>query len=322
MKREKLFSFRFFSPSLLLLSKALQLDGPSNEAGPQGDQNKDHYDEVKEKKIAEYEETIRLIKEATGVSDIQEVIVKFQSQGDTHDHLVQLQKTNEARIEELKKKKKQVLAEYDELKFSGESKHAHSRRLIDEFQQHLKDANLKTNEAKLKYERAAKVLTNAEAGIKHLFDKLESIHVVSCCMCVNECVGCGIERYSQVYIVNFSYQLDSAKAAATSSASGEAILSILDTCTQKLDQLVKNIHGKDLPEVKGENTERKGYISDARGELILYNAPLDYPTRSNCRAARCRRNRQYSASQLLHAAPIQHQSQAPPRRIRRRNHRR
>lgn len=140
--------------------------------------NKEHYDEAREKRIAEYEENMRLIKEATGVSDINEVIVKFRSQGDTHEHLSQLQKANEARYEELKRKKQEIMAEYEDLKYSGEAKHAHSRRMVEEMEQHLADAEAKMADAKLKYERTAKLMANAKAGVQHLSDKVDGIQLV------------------------------------------------------------------------------------------------------------------------------------------------
>jgi DNA repair exonuclease SbcCD ATPase subunit len=122
---------------------------------------------------------MRLIKEATGVSDIQEIIAKFQSQGDTRAHLAHLQQQSEKRIEELKEKKAKVLAELDELKFSSESKRSHSSRLMQEFREHLVETQVQTNEAKLKCDRGVKLLENSKQGIKHLCSKLENIHLVS-----------------------------------------------------------------------------------------------------------------------------------------------
>lgn len=156
--------------------KVRQMEELRNEVQVTQDQvNKDHFDEAKEKKLAEYEETMRLIKEATGVSDVNDVINKFQSQGETHSHLKSLEEQNRARIQELKEQRAAIMAEYDELKYSGESRHAASQRIIDEFQEHLKEAEDKCDEAKNKYEWVSNLLTNAKAGIQHLYEKLEGI---------------------------------------------------------------------------------------------------------------------------------------------------
>jgi len=147
--------------------------------------NKDHFDEAKEKKLAEYEETMRLIKEATGVSDVNDVINKFQSQGETHSHLKSLEEQNRAKIQELKEQRAAIMAEYDELKYSGESRHAASQRIIDEFQEHLKEAEDKCEEAKNKFEWVSNLLNNAKAGVQHLYEKLEGIKLV----CFNYYLG-------------------------------------------------------------------------------------------------------------------------------------
>lgn len=157
------------------------------DAGGLGESSKEkEFDEVKEKRLFEYEETMKLIKEATGVSDIQEVIAKFQSQGDTKAHLGHLQEQAEKRIEELKEKKKAILADLDELKFSSESKRSHSSRLTQEFKEHLAEVQTKTDEAKLKCDRYARLLENSKQGIKHLYSKLESVNLV----CLSHLIVC------------------------------------------------------------------------------------------------------------------------------------
>ncbi len=136
-------------------------------------------DEATEKKLAEYEETMHLIKEATGVSDITEVIAKFQSQGATLEQLSTLRKTNEERIDLLKKKKAEAVREYEALKFTGEAKQLHGQRTLEDFKKHIEEAQVKYQEAKQKYERSLRILSNAKSGVQHLNEKLESIHLVS-----------------------------------------------------------------------------------------------------------------------------------------------
>jgi chromosome segregation ATPase len=140
-----------------------------------GNDAKDQYDEQTEKKLMEYEETMRLIKEATGVSDISEVIAKFQAQQETHKQLTLLQEQNEQKIAELKEKKLKVQQENSEVKFTGESKNQHSQRTIEEFELQVKTAEQHFAESKQRYERAIKTLHNANAGVQHLLDKLESV---------------------------------------------------------------------------------------------------------------------------------------------------
>ncbi|KAJ3240530.1 hypothetical protein HDU81_003413 [Chytriomyces hyalinus] len=196
--------------------KSLQLDDTNADTNKEADSNKEAYDEAKERKMSEYEETMRLIKEATGVSDINEVIAKFQSQGDTHKHLVQLQESNEARIEDLKKRKAEILAEHDTLKFSGEVKATHSQRLVEEFKTHLKDTQAHTQETKMRFERVAKLLNNTKAGIQHLCEKLETVNLP-----------------------------DKPPKLAMSD---ENVKPLLEVCISKLEQLTISLEGKELPE--------------------------------------------------------------------------
>ncbi|KAJ3144846.1 hypothetical protein HDU89_007733 [Geranomyces variabilis] len=195
--------------------KKLQLEDQANDLAMSAEANKEQYDEAREKKIAEYDENMRLVKEATGVFDINEVISKYQSQGDTHEHLSQLQKANELRNEDLKKKKQAITAEYEELKYSGEAKHAHSRRMIEEMQQHLTEGEAKMVDAKVKYERVAKLMNNAKAGVQHLSAKVDGIQLPD---------------------------------SAPIKMSDDSVVQILDVCIRKLEHLANNVQGKELPE--------------------------------------------------------------------------
>ena len=162
----------------ILDRKTLLLDDPNAESNTTKDSNKAQYDEIKEKKLTEYEETIRLIKEATGVNNIHEVIAKLKSQGDTNAQLTQLKSLNEIRIEELKKRKIEIQNEYDDLKFSGEAKSSHAQSTLEELQKHCAESEARTQESRLKHDRLAKLLVNLQSGIYHLYDKLELISVV------------------------------------------------------------------------------------------------------------------------------------------------
>lgn len=49
-------------------------------------------------KIEEYQKAMFKIREATGVSDVNEVIAKFASQADTHENLQDLKFNNERKL--------------------------------------------------------------------------------------------------------------------------------------------------------------------------------------------------------------------------------
>ena len=78
--------------------------------------------EVQEAKITSYEEALAKIKDATGVSDIQEVVDRFLNQGDTKRHLEQLKDENTRVVARLKEERQKLQAQFEDLKYSGEAK--------------------------------------------------------------------------------------------------------------------------------------------------------------------------------------------------------
>mmetsp|Transcript_27916 Transcript_27916/g.64357 ORF Transcript_27916/g.64357 Transcript_27916/m.64357 type:complete len:539 (-) Transcript_27916:72-1688(-) len=130
--------------------------------------------EEEEEKITTYEDAFRKIKDATGVSDVNEVIQKFLTQDETHNNLVAMTKDAQARIDQLNEEKNHAKAKVEEIKYSGTGSLG-SRRIVDEFESHLSEANGKCERNKQKYERIAKILINVKAGVEHLADKLDVI---------------------------------------------------------------------------------------------------------------------------------------------------
>ena len=78
--------------------------------------------EVQEAKISSYEEALAKIKDATGVSNIQEVVDRFLNQGNTKKHLEQLKEENTEQLARLKEDKEKLQAQFEDMKYSGEAK--------------------------------------------------------------------------------------------------------------------------------------------------------------------------------------------------------
>ena len=78
--------------------------------------------EIQEAKISSYEEALAKIKDATGVSNIQEVVDRFLNQGDTKKHLEKLQEENTQQLSHLKESKEKLQAQFEDMKYSGEAK--------------------------------------------------------------------------------------------------------------------------------------------------------------------------------------------------------
>merc|ERR1719324_2148445 len=132
--------------------------------------------EDEQEKINTYEEAFRKIRDATGVSDVSEVISKFLTQEETQKRLMEMTKESQLRIDSLQEEKQLAKHRVEEIKFSGNVASG-TRRLVDDFETLLSEANFKCERNKAKYERIAKVLVNVKAGVQHLYERLETINV-------------------------------------------------------------------------------------------------------------------------------------------------
>lgn len=130
--------------------------------------------EEMQRRITTFEEAFKKIKEATGVSDVNEVIQKFMTQEDTHNNLKQITKESQMRIDQLQAERASIVARLEELKYSGSGLEG-SRRLVDDYEEKLAVASAECELERVKYERLAKILVAMKAGIEHLADKLEGI---------------------------------------------------------------------------------------------------------------------------------------------------
>lgn len=76
-------------------------DGGANNSAPSATADGERWREEEERRLSAYEEAFRRIKEATGVSDVSEVITKFLTAEDTATHLKTLTKEAQSRIDGL-----------------------------------------------------------------------------------------------------------------------------------------------------------------------------------------------------------------------------
>lgn len=125
-------------------------------------------------KIMDYKEAVQAIKDATGVSDANEIIQKFLTQEDTQKNLQQLTKDNQSTIDRLNEDRQRLRLQVEELKFSSGGPGGR-RQAIDDFESHLGEATEKFERNRGKFERVARLLIDMKAGIGHLAEKL---HVV------------------------------------------------------------------------------------------------------------------------------------------------
>ena len=134
----------------------------------------EHELQMQKDKVTTYEEAFRRIKEATGIEDINEVIEKFLTQDETALNLTHLTKEAQTRIEALNEEKGLAKAKVEEMRYAGPSTFG-SRRIVDEYDAKLAEANSKCDKNRKRFDKMAKLLVNAKAGIQHLADRLEPV---------------------------------------------------------------------------------------------------------------------------------------------------
>ena len=129
------------------------------------------YANEERQKLMDYEEAFHAIKEATGVSDVNEVIQKFLTQKDTQKNLTTLTEENQATIDKYTEERRKIRLQVEELKFTSGGQGGR-RQAIDHYENQLSNVTEKFDRNRGKFERQAKMLIEVKAGIDHLNEKL------------------------------------------------------------------------------------------------------------------------------------------------------
>uniref|UniRef100_A0A4W6F7E8 Outer dynein arm docking complex subunit 3 n=1 Tax=Lates calcarifer TaxID=8187 RepID=A0A4W6F7E8_LATCA len=197
-----------------------------------------------EKAISTFEEAFRRIKEATGVSDVQEIVERFISQKETHQHLEELKEENEKVLQQLKEQKELLNQQFQDMKYSGEAKLSSDQQMLEECEQQLQAQQQRCDAAKERLDWLVKTLSIVRAGVEHLADKLQHI------------------------------TLDT--VADVSPDSDEFVLELMTQCELKLQLLQEELQGKDLAAIMKEMEEEEFYIK-IEGKLPAYNTRVKLP---------------------------------------------
>ncbi|XP_076871444.1 coiled-coil domain-containing protein 151 isoform X6 [Brachyhypopomus gauderio] len=195
--------------------------------------------------MSSFEEAFHRIREATGVTDTQEVVDRFISQQDTQRHLHEMKVQNEAILQHLKEEKDSLDTQFQELKYSGESKLTSGRQMLEECKRHLQKEQQRCDSARETLDRLSHTLNTVCAGVEHLTDKLQHIPLMG-----------GAE----------DVEVDSS----------ERILKLLQQAEWKLRQVQEELQDKDLPAVL-KDMEDEEFPASIEGKLPLYNTRITLP---------------------------------------------
>lgn len=125
-----------------------------------------------------YENAFRKIKEATGVSDINEVMQKIMSQEDTAKNLKQLTLENASTLKKYEAEKAELKKIVDDIRYEGTGARSGSRKQVDRLEEQITQSQSRLDRCKQKYERLHRTLVDVQAGVEHLVLKLSNVEIV------------------------------------------------------------------------------------------------------------------------------------------------
>mmetsp|Transcript_34724 Transcript_34724/g.53294 ORF Transcript_34724/g.53294 Transcript_34724/m.53294 type:complete len:198 (+) Transcript_34724:1027-1620(+) len=113
------------------------------------------------------------IREATGVSEVNDVIHKFATQGDTLETLKDLKTQNEKKLLALTEKRQNVKDNLEKMKLEGLE--ALTRKQVEDMERNLSTAEQKHEKANEAHDTVKKKLLDLWVGIENMTGKLNEI---------------------------------------------------------------------------------------------------------------------------------------------------
>ncbi|PWA16821.1 hypothetical protein CCH79_00012779 [Gambusia affinis] len=193
-----------------------------------------------------FEEILKNLKEATGVSDLQDAVEHFTLEKENCQRLENLKKQNDEALEKLKEEKELLSKQFDQMKYSGEAKLSSEMQKLEECEQQL-EVQLQRRDADA--ERLAdnvKALGAIRAGVEHLAGKLQD-----------------------------SSPMED-KPFKLLPTSDEFVLELLNQCGTKLRILLNELEGRDMASVMKEIEEDEFYMT-IEGRLPKTNTKVKVP---------------------------------------------
>ena len=143
--------------------------------------------------------------EATGVTDVNDIIQKFTTQSDTSKSLNDLKQEYSEKQDYLEKDLINLKEDLNDLKYEGGE--TLTRKQIDELEKQVNRSIYKCERNRLKYERISKTLVNVKAGIEHLVEKSDFFrlpgknNLIVTNETLNECLIQTVEKIKLIFQV-------------------------------------------------------------------------------------------------------------------------
>ncbi|XP_033104330.1 coiled-coil domain-containing protein 151-like [Anneissia japonica] len=138
-------------------------------------QQKAKQDESSWVRITSYDDAFQRIKDATGVSDTNEILQRFQGQNHTMDHLEKQKVSVEKQKNWLQEQKSQQQKQYEAMKYSGESNMSQGEQMLEKMHDHLKHQTERAASLKTQVDNATRTTVDVTSGIEHLYETLKDV---------------------------------------------------------------------------------------------------------------------------------------------------
>merc|ERR1719510_525921 len=119
-----------------------------------------------------YEEAFSKMKRAAGVSEIEEVVHRFETQEETTNHLLELQNRAEKEIRDLGVVKEKLEAEWELVKFMGQEENTELREKMEDLEDNIGIEQERKKAAEEKLASRNKLLVGIREGLDHLVQTL------------------------------------------------------------------------------------------------------------------------------------------------------
>ncbi|OAF67454.1 hypothetical protein A3Q56_04788, partial [Intoshia linei] len=133
----------------------------------------DDNDEFGISKISLYAQAITKIKQATGVTDTKEVVIRFENQGESKNRLENIKNENKENTTKLEEKCINLIQEFNQMRYSGNDKIVEAQIVLEEKRKEFSVIKFNLKEVNENLDMSLALLLSIKSGLNHLLDKLQ-----------------------------------------------------------------------------------------------------------------------------------------------------
>ncbi|KAF8570274.1 Coiled-coil domain-containing protein [Paragonimus westermani] len=133
--------------------------------------------EEQQQKIASFETAFQNIKEATGLSDLSQIVKRFENQGETLCHLHELKDKAEKQCQALREERDRLQLQFEELKYSGETELTSITQLLNQYKKEAETEAQRREQLHQSVSDTSRLLVQCKAGVDHIHDKLTFLNM-------------------------------------------------------------------------------------------------------------------------------------------------